>query len=323
MSLEDILNGFRNANYFYISLSVLAALLAHYARAIRWSFLIRPLGYRVSYFRSFIAVMVAYMVNFALPRAGELSRCMVLNRSDSVPVNKLIGTVIVERLFDLIILLGLFFIYLLIELDKLKELFLNSNTVQSGKLDHVLSYKTLIILLAILALGIVLLILLKKSKRSFKKHSLYIKFREMIQGFLDGIKSIRTMKNKWSFLFMTLLIWIGYYLMAYSLLFAMQQTSHLGFLVGFSILTVGSLGFIMPVQGGIGTYHTAVVIALGIYAVDPEVSKIFALLSHTSQMLVQIFVGALLYLVFIFIKKRKHEGLSKTDTENIPPGNSF
>lgn len=303
--------GIKNANYFWIILALIIGLLGHYSRGRRWNLLIRPLGYDIKPSRTFIAVMINYMANLALPRMGEVSRPIVINRTDNVPLDKLLGTIIIERVFDFLTLIILSIIAFFLEYKLIKDSVYNVFIVQSDKLRAFFEFKTLIIIGIVIVLMIVLLILIKKSDGDFKKHPVYIKIRDIVKGFYIGIKTIKTMKNKWLFIFHTLFIWLTYFLMTYLIFFALPETSHLSLTAGLVVLTIGSLGFILPSPGGIGTYHFAAEQALGIYHVDKEGAKLYALIAHSSQTLTIIIVGAVCFIIFYYLQKKKwHENHS-------------
>lgn len=302
--MNDLWEGVKKANYFYIFIALLIALLGHYSRGRRWNLLIKPLGYNIKPLKTFVAVMINYMANLALPRMGELSRPIVINRTDKVPLDKLIGTIIIERIFDFFMLVILTIIAILLQFRLIKDTIYNALILQNEKLMTFFSFKTLIILLSVVVLLIVLLVLIKKSDGDFKKHPVYIKFRDIAKGFYSGMKTIKTMKNKWQFLMHTIFIWITYFLMTYLVFFSLPETSQLSLMAGLVVLTIGSIGFIFPSPGGIGSYHFAAEQALSIYHVDKEGAKLYALIAHGSQTLAIIVVGAVCFLIFMYLQRK-------------------
>jgi len=316
--MKEMWQGIKNANYFWIILALFIALLGHYSRGRRWNLLIKPLGYDIKPSRTFIAVMINYMANLALPRMGEVSRPIVINRTDKVPLDKLIGTIIIERIFDFMTLVVLTLLAVVLQYKLIKDSIYHALVLQSDKFKSLFSLKTLLIIAIVVALLIILLVLIKKSDGDFKKHPVYIKIRDVVKGFYTGIKTIKTMKNKWQFVGHTLFIWLTYYLMTYLVFFSLPETSQLSLAAGLVVLTIGSLGFIMPSPGGIGTYHFAAEQALGIYQVDKEGAKLYALIAHSSQTLTIIIVGAVCFLIFYYIqKKSKNESLTENSAENL------
>jgi len=302
--VKDLWNGVKEANYFYIVLALIIALFGHYSRGRRWNLLIRPLGYDIKPSRTFIAVMINYMANLALPRMGEVSRPIVINRTDKVPLDKLIGTIIIERIIDFLFLLLLTFLAVVLQFRLIKDSIYNALILQNEKLRALFDIKTLLIIAGVFVLLFVLLILIKKSEGEFKKHPIYIKIRDVIKGFYSGMKTIQTMKNRWQFIGHTLFIWFTYFMMTYLVFFSLPQTSGLNLMAGLVVLTIGSLGFIFPSPGGIGSYHFAAEHALGIYHVDKEGAKLYALIAHSSQTLTIIIVGAICFLIFVYIQRK-------------------
>lgn len=312
MDKDNLLKGIKSANYYWVALALLIALVGHLSRGRRWALLIEPLGTKISTWRAFLAVMFGYMANLAVPRMGEISRCVALNRTDKVPLNKLIGTVIVERGFDFIMLLTITAVSFLIEFKRVRIYLEQSINYLNEKYSNLFSIGSVIIVVVVVAAFIVLLVLIKRSKRDFKKHPIYLKIRDVVSGFWAGIKTIIHLERKWEFVFHTLLIWTSYFLMTYLIFFAFQPTAHLGPLAGLVVLTVGSLGFILPVQGGVGTYHYAAQKALEIYDIAPEDGAIYALIAHSSQTLMLIIIGAFAFFILASIQKTvKNELLQK------------
>lgn len=300
---SKILEGFRNARYDWILLSVVFMLLAHISRSIRWTMLINPLGFRISKIHSFVAVMIGYLANIALPRMGEISRCIVLNRTDKIPVNKLIGTVVVERVLDFISLLSIVLLTFIIEFDRLKNFYFT--TVHPGivkNFQQFLNVKTFLILGILLITGF---LGLRYINRKHRENPIIAKLRHLLKGFVSGIRTVRSMENNWLFLFHTVFIWFMYWAMTYVVFFSLNETSHLGVVAGLTSFSIGSLGFIMPVQAGIGTFHWAVKEGLKLYHINPADGLLYATLMHGSQTLVVIIIGGLCFL-WLFLLQQKH-----------------
>ncbi|MFC2113960.1 lysylphosphatidylglycerol synthase transmembrane domain-containing protein [Bacteroidota bacterium] len=307
---KALVEGLRNANYYWVALALLMAVLSHIVRGRRWALLISSMGTKVSTWHTTLAVFISYLANLALPRMGEISKCVAVNRTDKIPLNKLIGTVIVERGLDFLMLLFICFVAFTLEFNKVKGYMASSIEYLHNKYGNMFSFTTLLLIALILVVIVVLLVLVKKSKRSFKQHPFYLKTREIVSGFWHGIKTIAHLDRKWEFIFHTFFLWILYFLMSYIMLFAFDRTAGLSILAGLTVLAIGSIGFLMPVQGGIGTYHYAVEKALGIYGIDKADAAVYALISHSSQTLLIIIGGAVSFLIIGFIqRKSNHENL--------------
>ncbi len=310
--IVQLIEEIKNANYNWILLAMVIALMGHLSRGMRWGLLIEPLGKKVKPARTFMAVMIGYMANLAFPRMGEITRCVTLNRTEKIPFNKLLGTVIVERGIDFIMLMSLTIISVLIEFGKIKDTVYNSYFYYRDKYELLFSFYTLGIVVLILAGGIYFLYRIKKSKRGFKQHPLYLKVREIISGFWSGIKTIKHMEKKGAFIFHSIFIWVTYFFMTYLVFFSVEGTSNLGMRAGLFVLTIGSLGFIMPVQGGVGTYHFAAEKALKVFSIDHDTASLYALIGHTSQTLMLIVIGGLSFLYFVYLQRKlKHAELDK------------
>lgn len=317
LSWREIISGLKNANYFFVLLALAISLLSHYFRAMRWNLLIEPLDHKVSGKNSFIAVLFGYMVNFALPRMGEISRCVILNRSDKIPLNKLIGTVLIERVFDMFILLVLLVLTFFLEFRRLKD-FLYEYLY--FPLQNNFNDLSLVFWLSVMGILIILLALLILSVRFIRRNSGSSKFigkiHEMLSGFYSGIKTIIHMEKKWRFIIFTTCIWACYFLMTYLMFFSIPMTSTLGLGAALSALTIGSIGMVIPSPGGMGSWHYAVVLTLGFYkplsmpAADwYKASKLYTLITHESQMIFLILAGAIAYLIFMANQKnvKSHE----------------
>ena len=304
---------FKSAHYIYIFLALAVGLLSHFLRAVRWNLLIKPLGYKVPARNSFIAVLIGYMVNFAIPRMGEVSRCVILNRSEKIPLNKLIGTVFIERLFDTFTLLVIIIITFIAEYQRLKDLIHNYiYTPFQNKASGVDIKLIIIIGLIILALIVGAILIIRYIRHKSADNKFMGKVHSLLSGFYAGIKTIKNMNRKWEFILYSILIWMGYWLMTYTVFFAFDLTANLGPLAGLAVLAIGSLGIVFPSPGGIGSFHFAAILALSFYQpagvsdIDwKNSSGLFAIISHESQMIFLIIAGAIAYMFFV-INQRKH-----------------
>jgi len=300
--INKIITEFRNANYIWLLALFGVALLSHYFRALRWNLLINSMGYKTKASETFYAVMLGYIANIVFPRLGEITRCGVLNKRGDVPLDKLIGSVIAERLFDFVCLLIIIFFTILFQLDFLNN-FLNKYIVfplqnnGSPNLKYVLGFFLLSL--------IIMLVFIKPIYRKIKQLKFYAKVEEIIKGLIAGFASILKIKTKALFSLYTVLIWLLYYFMVYFSFFTLEGTSHLTVIDGFTILAIGSLGIVAPVPGGIGTYHWLIITALvSIYSLDETVASSYAFISHTAQMLTIIILGAFSYFMLTLGKKK-------------------
>jgi len=285
-------------NYFWIVLSLFLGLLSHISRTIRWNLMIEPLDHKPKTLNTLLAVMIGYLMNLALPRMGEISRCGVLSRYEKIPFTKLVGTVVLERLIDVLMLLLLLIIVVVTQFGKVLE-FLSNNPGVKEKLSKVIYSPVLIGSLFLFVFGIWL------SRNKIRESALVKKLMGFVGQFVEGFQSIRDMKKKGAFIFHSVFIWLMYYLMLYCVFFSFKFTSDLTPLAGLTIFVLGSFGMVAPVQGGIGAWHFMVIEGLALYGVDRGDGKVFALLAHGSTTLMLIVLGLIALLVLPFVNERE------------------
>lgn len=293
--LESI---FKNdVNYWWVWLSLFIGMLSHVSRTMRWSLMIEPLGKKPRLLNTFLAVMVGYLMNLVFPRMGEISRCGVLARYEKMSFTQLVGTVVVERIIDVIMLLLLTFLVIISQFGQVIQ-FLENNPDVKAELSNIAFSPWLLVALA------VLVALVYFTRKRLKKMAIFKKVQEIITKFAEGIRTIKNMKNKWAFIFHSIFIWVMYYLMLYVVFFAFDFTSHLTPIAGLTTFVLGSYGMVAPVQGGIGAWHFMVVQALMVYGVSKANGMAFALLAHTSMTVMMIVVGLISLLILPFINRR-------------------
>ncbi len=302
LDLEKVMEEIRNAHYQWLFLSFFFGILSHIARAKRWNILIRSMGYQTSATTTFYAVMIGYLANSAFPRLGEVTRCGVLAKKTDTPFNALFGTVISERIFDLIILILIILSVILFQLDLLKN-FVDKYFIESlsGMME------TRIILYGIAAFFIIVIlpiILFRIYIHRIRQLRIYQRLSVFLKGLLDGVRTIGRIKEKWAFLLWTAVIWTFYILMTYVAFFALDATSHLNFLDGMTLMALGSVGIVAPVPGGIGAYQFVVkAILVEIYHVASEPAASFSIILWSTQMVLILSAGVFSYYMLMFKKK--------------------
>jgi len=302
ISITELLQSFRQANYNWAVASGVLLLLAHLSRAYRWKLLLRPLHYRPSLRNTFLAVMVGYFANLLVPRMGEVTRCGMLQRMEKVPLNSSFGTVVAERLFDLISLLTLLVLNFVLQFDRLNDFFRGFFASKLGGAGNV-STGMYLVFAGVALTGLVLLVVLYRSRSRFNSNAFYFRTRHFVKGVLDGILSVRKLDRKWDFILQTVLIWLCYYLATYLLTFALPGTVGLSLLGGLTVLIMGSLGMAAPVQGGTGSFHLMVSGALLLYGWKAEDGLILATFIWASQTLLTIVAGGICFLISLFVVK--------------------
>ena len=293
-----------NANIFWVSVSGLLSIIAFVVRAHRWNLLIEPMGYSPSLKNTTYSVMVGYLANLALPRLGEVSRCGALGKAESIPFNKLLGTVIVERIIDVISLLICILLAAAIEYKRLGNFFYEKVfDPLAKKFDQLTESPLLLTALVLLFLVVIFVVIyfLRKSKKKGTESPV----NKIIKGFVDGLRSVGNLKRPWLFVFQSVFIWVLYYFGVYTALFAFPFTSNLGAGAALFLLVAGGLGMSAPVQGGIGAYHLLVKEGLILYGVAEVNGLAFAFMLHGLQMMLVIILG--IVSMFLLFSARKNK----------------
>jgi uncharacterized protein (TIRG00374 family) len=295
---KTLASDLKGANYYWLILSVLFGLFAYLSRARRWIILINPLGYYPKYWNTFHSMMSGYLANLALPRIGEITRCVALGKKEKIPVDQLIGTVVIERTIDFISLLIIMFALFFTSGSKIRE-YLNASIIIPFR-EKVLSvfgsaWIPWVIFIALSAISLYLLIHYKKELR---KISFFSKIFDIAHGVINGLKSISKLKRNWEFIFHTIFIWLNYALMTWVVVFCIESTSHLSFANSIFILVIGGLAMSAPVQGGIGAFHYFVSRGIAfVEGVSIEDASAYAILTHESQLVLVLILGALAFYV--------------------------
>jgi uncharacterized protein (TIRG00374 family) len=314
ISFEKIVQDMKSVNYWWVLLSLFFAFLAYIARAYRWNIIIEPLNYHPMLAHTFYSLMVGYLANFAFPRIGEITRCATLAKKEKIPVDKLIGTVIIERAVDLLSLLILLIFLLLIRLDTFGSFLGNSVFIPlSDKISSTLGFSWFIwVVIAGTFGGFIALYFVFREQLA--KIAMVNKVKNMVRGVFSGLKAVYQMKRRWEFVFFSILIWVLYLLMTWVVVFAIPATSGLKLIDGLFILVIGGLGMSAPVQGGIGAYHWIVSRGLAsVYAfVTIEDGLVYATITHGSQAIFAILLGSLSLILLVSRKKKTTEILDSS-----------
>jgi glycosyltransferase 2 family protein len=307
INLSKLVAGLKEANYSWLLLSVFFGLIAFISRARRWALLINPLGFYPSTRNSFYALMTGYLANLALPRIGEITRCVALGKKEKIPVDQLIGTVVVERTIDFLSLLLIMIVLIFTSGEKIGLFLKESILIPIQQKVFSVFGNTWILWVILFTLGVTTVILMIKYKTSLRRIRFFSKMFDLARGIINGLKTITNLKRKWEFLFHTVFIWINYSLMTWVVVFALESTSHLTFGNSIFILVIGGLAMSAPVQSGLGAFHYIVSRGLLIVNGIPiEDGLIYALLAHESQLIFVAIIGTISFFI-IFRKDRKKE----------------
>ncbi len=314
ISFESLKEDFRDVNYSWVMFSLVFSVISHISRSMRWNLIIEPLGYKPQLKNTFYSLMVGYLANFAFPRIGEITRCASLGKKENIPVDKLVGTVIVERVVDLLSLVLLLGILIMFRFETFGNFFRDTVFVPIGdKVVETLNFSLFIwfILGGILILSLSLYLIFREQ---ISRIRLISRGKNIIKGIIEGLKTVYTLKKRGAFIFHTVFIWINYWLMTWVVVFALPATSDLKIIDGLFLLVIGGFGMSAPVQSGIGAYHWIVSRGLvAVYAgISLEEGLVFATITHESQSLMLILLGSLSF-ILLFRKRKIAEKLPDSE----------
>lgn len=297
-----IFTSFKEANYFWIGVSIIFGVLSHVSRAMRWVMVVETLGYKPRLANSFFAVMIGYLINMVFPRLGEVSRCATMSKYEGVPFQNLFGTVIAERVIDLIILLSLTFITIVFQLDLIggfvSEEILSPLMEKINSSKEGMASKLIFLLIALGILSVLLYVLKTKSK------AIYDKLKGIVSGFAEGFKTVLKVKNPGLFIFHSLSIWVLYYSSLHLSFFALKETTDAGFMAVLSSLVFGSFG-IIAVQGGLGAYPLIVSKTLTLFGIALPIGFAFGWIVWTAQFLMILVLGLLSMIIIPNYNKKR------------------
>lgn len=296
MNLKKLFWDIKNANLFWVIIAMICGLLSHLARALRWNLLLKPIGYHAKAANSFYSVIIGYFSNYLVPRLGEVTRCATLAKTDKIPIEKLLGTVFIERIVDLIITAIITLLIVVLQFELLTGFYNNSILpliqFESGNSSN------LKFIIAAFIFSITLFIFI--FRKNIKKLKFYSKIINMIKGFSEGIKSIYKLEKPLVFIAYSLFIWLMYFATAYFTFFTYLPTSKLDISAGMMVLFLGTVSIIMPIPGGIGVFHKLIGAGLVLYGVEESDGITYATISHAVQMILIFFTGLISMLIVGF-----------------------
>ncbi len=293
--LQKLSMDIRSTRWTWLVLMIAVYMLSNISRTLKWLMLLKPLGYQPKFLNALLAIMIGYFTNLGFPRAGELIRSGILSKYENFDMEKVIGTVVIDRLTDVLCLLGFIFLACILAWDKWTGML--ATLMQSAPLakeesggQHLLLYLMLLGLL-----GISSIYLLRKSGFLSK---IFERLYQAYKGFREGLLSVAHMKKKWTFVFHTVIIWIFYYLMVYFGFKAFDPTAGLGLIPALLIFILGGLGMVIPTPGGMGSYHYLVMMGLASYGISQAEGFSFAMIMFlTIHLFGNIFFGLLSFAV--------------------------
>jgi len=289
ISIPILIQYFKDANYSWIILGVVMGILSHVSRAYRWIYMVEPLGFKPNFGNSIMAVYSAYLINFTIPRAGEIARASILTNYEGIPFDKGFGTIVAERVADTIMLLSIVAIAFFLEFEFIYDFFAQKFNPSS-----------LLLGIVVLLLGVLLVLLFVKKSRS----KFALKVKGFVSGLIEGAFSIFKMKKKWAFIGHTFFIWLMYVLMFYVTTFALPELQNIpivAILIGFILASFS----IAATNGGIGSFPEAVVIAFSLFGMADDPSRAFGWIMWSTQTLVIVVLGGLSLLYLPIFNRKK------------------
>jgi uncharacterized protein (TIRG00374 family) len=282
----------QKADLRFVMLSVFFGILSHLSRAYRWKYLLSPLGYQPRFINSVLAVLIAYIANLGIPRSGEILRATTLSSYEKIPFEKTFGTIVAERLVDLLILMGFVLTALVVQFD----------IIWSILSEKKISTVQIAIGLAFVIIGYVTL----KKLFTLSQNPLIIRIKNFFWGLAEGIMSLKNMPNKGRFIGHTLFIWLMYLAMFYVVKWTVPETASLGMNAILPAFVVGGLA-ISATNGGIGIYPFSVALVLAAFKISNESGLAFGWIMWTSQTLMIIVFGSLSFFVLPLVNRQQKD----------------
>lgn len=268
--LDKVLYDFASANYGWLAIVLLAFLISNFSRAIRWIMLLRQLGYRPRFINGFLTVILGYFANLGLPRVGEVVRAGAMARYERISVEKVMGTVVVDRVIDVISILIMTTLAFVLEFDTIWA-WVDGNEAVKGRVNRLVP-----ILVGLGIAGLVGLFLVYYFWEQLRKIRFIAKIEGILLGFVEGIRTVGKLDKPWLFVLHSINIWLMYFLMTYLCFFAFEPTAHLTAVAGLVVFVFGGWGIVIPSPGGMGTYHFLVGAALALYGIAGDDAFSFA-----------------------------------------------
>ena len=296
--LTKLFEDFRSCNWWWLLTILFIYLISNVLRTWRWQMLIRPLGYLPTFKNGFMAIMIGYFANLGVPRLGEMLRAGLYSKYDKVPLEKTLGTIVTDRIMDVLCLLIFILVTLPFTFGPVTG-YIEENLMIKEKL---MSINLGLVLLVAVAVAVIFVLILKS--KAFQQSAVASKVKSLLIGFKDGLISVRKIDSVPRFIFYSIGIWVCYYLMTYLTFYAFEPTAHLGPLEGLLVFIFGTLGILFPSPGGMGSYHFMVMEALSIFKIDSIESFSFANIIYFAIMLFGNVIFGILSLILLPILNR-------------------
>jgi len=307
--MQKVINDFKSVHLGWLGAAFIAYLISNVSRALRWQMLLKSLGSSTRFINSFLTIMLGLFANLGFPRLGEVLRPVTLAKYENIPVEKVLGTIVVDRAMDVLSLLTIVGIAFFLEFDTLWG-YLSENMANDKEGTGLLGNP---IVLGVLGSGILGLILLFVFRKQIQATALYGKIKQVVLGFVDGILSIKNLDKPWLFIVYSIAIWAGYYLMYYFYMPAFGPTAHLGLIAALMAFVFGTFGIVIPSPGGMGTYHFLIIACLSLYGINEGDAFSSANISFFATHFANIIFGLAAVLLLPMINKNYQQ--TPIDTE--------
>ena len=289
--IDAIIVSFNNAKYRWVIFGVILGALSHLSRSYRWRYLLEPLGYKISFLNSVLAIFSGYLINYTIPRSGDIARGTIVYKYEKIPLDKAIGTIVAERAIDVLCIGFLIIIGLIINYELISE-----------KLYEASSFINFKLIILILIIGVLIFIYLMRTKN--QTYSIITKIQDFFKGLYEGFMIIFKLDNKWLFIFHSIFIWLMYVLMFYVTSLAVSELPELSFATMLISFILASLTIVFT-PGGIGAYPLAVQLSLSWFGIGAVSSLSFGWIMWTSQTLMIIIFGGLSLIILPFVNDNK------------------
>ena len=288
VQINEIIGYFKNANYFYVVLALFTGFIGNALRAYRWKYMIHHLGYESNFQNNFMAVNIGYLLNLTVPKSGEISRALIVKKYNNIPFDKGFGTIVAERIIDLFFLLFFMLLAVMLQFKIVKEFILDKIPL------HLIG---ILFLIGIASFVLFLLIY------NYSKLKIVALFKEKISGLKEGLLSVIHMKDKWNFLFQTILIWFSYLITYYIATKVIPETSSLSIGAIITCFVVGSIAIAFT-NSGFGAYPFLTSKVLLFYFIAEPAGTAFGWIIWTSQMLLVLILGLLSFLLLPLLNRK-------------------
>lgn len=297
---SEFLSALSSVNYWIVIPIFFMNIISHVSRSIRWKILMEPLGFSPKLKNVFCVTMIGYLVNAAIPRMGEIIKCTFLAKYEKLKIDKLIGTIIIERSFDLVCYIVFIGITIMIQLEVVKDFFTDKllPSISTDKKDW--TFK----LLALMGVILLIVMLIKYLFKKFRQNKLVQKIKSIKEGIIEGLRAVFRIQNKKGFFLHTLLIWVMYLLQIYFGFSGMNGTEHLGIQAAFSVLALATLAMIIT-PGGIGSFPIFIMQVLLIYHIDSPVGRAFGWMMWGITSLQSVALGIISLVLIPYINQSK------------------